>query len=408
MLSRLARRLVAAGCGCTALVAACSTMQTVGSLVPAGTAALQLATGRPQLSDADEERMAQENARAFEDSVPMWDDPLLDAYLTEITQRLVAVARPRPFTYRIRVVKDPAVNAFTFGGGLLYVNAGLIARMENEAQLAMVLGHEIAHVTQRHIPRGIESAFGIQLAGQLAATAAAESGVLPGSALEQTYKYTMNAAMNGHGRARETEADEVGMEYLVKAGYDPREAPKTFEQLLKEYGDQARLVNFFYGSHPTNVSRIEHTRQLATGKYGAATASGRLTANTEEFQRRTREIVVATGVLDYEAKRFNTAKAMFEKAVPVSESDPIPHYYLGKIALETGGGAGVDRAIAHLRDANRADAGFAPAHRELGLAYYRKKDKRSAIAALEQYLKLAPGAEDTARIRTMIRELKRS
>jgi predicted Zn-dependent protease len=134
---------------------------------------------RPKFSEADEEKMAQENARKFEHANKVWDDPLLDAYLGDIVQRLAAVAHPRPFTYSIRVVRDANINAFTFGGGALYVNAGLLARMDNEAQLAMVLGHEIAHVTESHVVRGIESNYNTQLLGQIAGQAAAASGKIP-------------------------------------------------------------------------------------------------------------------------------------------------------------------------------------------------------------------------------------
>lgn len=394
------------------LLSSCSAAtQALGSAVPLGAAAVELATNRPSFTDADEARMAQENARAFEAENAMWDDPLVETYLTDITQRLVGVAREagrdRGFTYRIRVVRDASVNAFTFGGGLLYVHAGLIARMENEAQLAMVLGHELAHVTERHIPGGIERAFGLQVLGQIGATAASATGVLGGEALGKTYEYTMLAAVNGHGRGQESEADEVGIDYMVEAGYDPREAPRTFQKLLEEYGDQAPVVNFFYGSHPSNVSRFETLSGLAETRYAGDLAARTLTVNTEEFKRRTREIVVATGVLDYESKRFNTARAMFEKALPVSEGDPIPHYYLGKIALETGGAADVDGAVGHLVAATEEDPAFAPAQRELGLAYYRKRDTPRAVAAFRKYLELDPQAEDAARVQQMIAELQR-
>lgn len=399
---------LAASVAATLTLGCAAAQRTLGTALPLGGAAVGAVANRPSFTDADEERMAQENARAFEDSVPMWDDPLLDAYLTEITQKLVAVAHPRPFRYRIRVVEDASVNAFTFGGGLLYVHAGLIARMENEAQLAMVIGHEIAHVTERHVPGGIERGYGMQVLGQVAATAAQATGVLGGEALKVTYEYSMAAAINGHGRGQESEADEVGVDYLVKAGYDPREAPHTFEQLLKEYGDQAPLVNFFYGSHPTNVSRFERLTEIAATTYAGDLASRSLTVNTEEYKRRTREIVVATGVLDYESKRFNTARAMFEKAAPVDDSDATPHYYLGKIAMETGAGAAVDEAIAHLTQATRADPAFAPAHLELGVAHYRKKDNGRAITSFERYLELAPDAEDRTRVEQMIRELRRA
>ncbi|MEX2542365.1 MAG: M48 family metalloprotease [Trueperaceae bacterium] len=365
---------------------------------------------RPSFTDDDEARMAQENARNFEAENAMWDDPLLEAYLTDMLQRLVAVAEPKPFAYRVRVVGDSDVNAFTWGGGLIYVHAGLIARMENEAQLASVMAHELAHVTHRHVPKGIEQAYTTSLLGDVAmvgvGAAGADSGAL-GAALDKTYEYTMNAAINGHGRGREAEADEVGMALMVDAGYDPREAAGAFEQLLKEFGDQAPVVNFFYGSHPTLVGRIERSRELVATRYADRLTSERLGVNTEEFKRRTRELVVLVGVLDYEAKRFKTATAMFEKAAAVWDGDPVPPYYLGLIAMETGGPAEVTAAISHFNTAIAADAEYAPAYRELGTAHYRDGDSQTAVLAYERYLELAPRAEDADRIAATIAELER-
>jgi len=363
---------------------------------------------RPKFTDEDEGRMAQAQAQKFDAEHKMWPEPLLETYLTGMVQKLVAVAKPRPFPYRVRVVSDPSLNAFTFGGGLLYIHAGLIARMENEAQLAMVLGHEIAHVTEKHVTKGIEQAYTTQLIGNTAVVAGASTGILPtGDALRIAYEATMNAAVHGHGRGQEREADKVGMDYMVKAGYDPREGPITFELLLKEHGDQSRIVNFFYGSHPNNVDRYETLTALVKEKYGRDVKDKRLVVNTEEFKRVTRSVVIATGRLDYEQQRFNTAQAMFEKAIRSWQDDPVPHYYLGKIALETGAGDGVDRALQHLGNAIKADAAYPPAHRELGLAQYRKGDRASAIVSLERYLALDPKAEDTKQIEATIAELKR-
>lgn len=401
-------------CACAAaLLAACG---SPGQMIQRSTEGIELATSRPQFTDADEERMAREHARTFEDSVPMWDDPLLDAYLTEITRRFVGVVRDagedRGFDYRVRVVEDPSVNAFTFGGGLIYVHGGLIARMENEAQFATVLGHEIAHVTMRHVPDGIEGRFGIQVLGQAGAAAARATGALQGEALASAYEYSMLAAVNGHSRGRESEADEVGLRYMVEAGYDPAEAPHAFEQLLIEYGDQSPLENFFWGSHPTNVSRFERLDELSRERYAGAAGSEPGIVNTEEFKRRTRRLVIAMGIHDFDSKWFARSRAMFEKARDIVEDDPVPHYYLGRIALETtrGSEAEVDERIRHLQRAIEADASFAPAYRELGLAYYQRQDRESrerAIAAFERYLEVADDPDDAERVRRMIEELGR-
>lgn len=375
--------------------------------LPAGTGAI-LETGaavlkRPKFSDADEERMARENAAKFEKDNQMWDDPLLDVYLNGLVQRLAKVANPRPFTYRIKVVRDASLNAFTFGGGYLYVHAGLLARMENEAQLQMVLGHELAHVTESHVTKGIEGTYGIQLLGQIAASAASASGAasqLPPALLQKTYEYSMNAAVSGHGRAAETEADVVGLEYMVKTGHDPREAPKTFEQLLKEHGDQAAMENFFYGSHPTNKARIENLNGLLKSRYSQST--GAEVANTDEFIKRTRELVILVARMDYDNKRPREAAALFEKALKARE-DATARYYLGKIAMDAGE---ADRAIAQFRMAIVADDKLLDPYRDLGMAYYQKGDSAKAIEAFDKYLKLAPNAKDAERIRTVVRDLK--
>jgi predicted Zn-dependent protease len=361
---------------------------------------------RPKFSDEDEARMAQANAQEFEAKNKMWPDPLLETYLGGVVQKIVAVSEPRPYPYRLRVVRDASLNAFTFGGGLVYMHAGLVARLENEAQLVMVLAHEIAHVTERHVTKGIEKSYNLQLASQIGMTAGAATGILPGSPLVgKAYEYSMGAAINGHGRNQERDADRIGIDSMVKAGYDPREAPITFELLLMEYGDSGRLKNFFYGSHPSNQERFKTLTDLAKNKYGKNVAGSKLAVNSEEFKRATRRVVVAVGVNDYEDKRYSTARAMFEKAVRAFQDDPVPHYYLGRIALETS--ADMDKAIAHLEAAIAADGTYALPHRELGLAHYRKGDRAKAVAELERYLALDPKATDADQIRATIAEIKR-
>jgi beta-barrel assembly-enhancing protease len=286
-------------------------------------------------SEQEEIEIARQNAAQFDVKTNFIDDARLDAYLSSIVQRLAAQAAPRPFEYRIKVVGDSSINAFTFGGGFLYVNAGLLARMENEAQVAMVLGHEIAHAAESHVVEGMKADAGINLLGQLAGQAAAASGRIDGEVLAKTYEYSMNAAVNGHGRGQESQADELGIEYMAKAGYDAREASGTFEALLKEYGDESKVDAFFYSNHPRNEERM--ARADAWAKANAARyASAEPIVNTQEFQHATHDIVVAMGKLDYDNKRFESARAMFTKAAADGVDDPEPQRYLG--LLEQRGG----------------------------------------------------------------------
>jgi predicted Zn-dependent protease len=278
-------------------------------------------------TEEEEIEIARGNSAQFGAQAAFVDDPRLDAYLNQIVQRLAAHAEPRPFEYRVKVVSDANINAFTFGGGFLYVNAGLLARMENEAQVAMVLGHEIAHAAESHVTEGMKANAGINLLGQLAGQAVAASGRIDGEVLAKTYEYSMSAATNGHGRQQESEADELGLEYMAKAGYDAREASGTFEALLKEYGDAGKREAFFYSSHPRNEERMARADAWAEAN-AARFASADLIVNTSEFQQATHDIVVATGKYDYENGRFESARAMFTKAAADGVSDPEPQHYL--------------------------------------------------------------------------------
>jgi predicted Zn-dependent protease len=197
--------------------------------------------------------------------------------------------------------------------------------MENEAQVAMVLGHEIAHAAESHVTEGMKADAGINLLGQLAGQAA--SGRLDPEVLAKTYEYSMNAAINGHGRGQESQADELGIEYMAKAGYDAREASGTFEALLKEYGDAEKLEAFFYSSHPRNEERMARADAWAEAN-AARFASANPVVNTSEFQQATHGIVVAMGKLDYENGRFESARAMFAKAAADGVDDPEPARYL--------------------------------------------------------------------------------
>jgi tetratricopeptide (TPR) repeat protein len=158
---------------------------------------------------------------------------------------------------------------------------------------------------------------------------------------------------------------------------------------------------------PGNLERASRLASLVEGRYGAHSGDPNLLVNTEEFKRRTREVVVLTGRLDYEEHRYGTARAMFEKVVPADGRDPVAHHYLGRIALDTGGEAGLPVALRHLEDAITADGGYGPAYRELGLVHYRLGDAPAAITAFERYLELVPRADDAARVQQSLADLRR-
>jgi len=193
------------------------------------------------------------------------NDPILEEYLNILGNKLVKHSDPSintPDKFSFYLVENPAINAFAVPGGHIVINTGLIESSDNEAELASVLAHEIAHVTQNHGARGIESSRYdtlISLATILVAIAsgsaeAAQAGITAGSGalIQKQLAYT---------RSFEREADATGIRILYKAGYPPTAASSFLQKLLS--ADQFNGVNApeFLRSHPITVSRISEAEQ---------------------------------------------------------------------------------------------------------------------------------------------------
>ena len=136
--------------------------------------------------------------------------------MNAVGQRVARNSDLPDLEWKFTVVDEGSINAFTTGGGYVYVHRGLLAYLNSEAELAAVLGHEIAHVTARHPARG-------QTRSVLANILAMGAAVVTGSgAVADIASIGAGAFVQGYGREAEIEADRIGMKYLVKAGYDPQ------------------------------------------------------------------------------------------------------------------------------------------------------------------------------------------
>lgn len=194
------------------------------------------------------------------------DDPELQDYLSGIGWKLAANSRNRPPELRFFLIRDARINAFALPGGYVGVNAGLLLAAANESEVAGVLGHEIAHVTQRHIARSQEDTQVATVATWLAVIAAVIAGsadpdvVVGALSVGQAMNY--QRAVN-YTRAHELEADRIGIQTLSRAGYDPSAMASFFVKLEQ----QSRL----YGSglpeilrtHPLTTNRIAEARARA-------------------------------------------------------------------------------------------------------------------------------------------------
>lgn len=209
-------------------------------------------------------------------------DIAMQNYLQNMVGKLAATAPGGRRGYTVTLLSDPNFNAMTPGAGKIFVNEGLIAKCDTEAQVAAVLAHEMAHIIEKHPRRGqqtkVAAVVGLTVLEALApqaTTGVAGTGVALG---------TM-AAVNGFSRSQESEADMIGMDILAAAGYDPQEMI-TVQRIMDGIGRQVGEVdNFFFGNHPTSAKRIAAAEKQYYEKYAGFTG----VRNTLAYERLSRK-----------------------------------------------------------------------------------------------------------------------
>jgi predicted Zn-dependent protease len=395
--------------------------------------------GKPFRPEPDERKLWSDAEKEEEKLAKLgktYDDPLLEDYLASVAARLVPeeaqeAGAPAP---RIAVFRDPTLNAFAMPNGKIYVHTGLLSRVENESQLSMILGHEMTHVTNRHALMFNRDAQNKQIwftalaiAASLGVAVAAGSQQGKGNYVTaEVLRTTSNiflglglqlafiASVNGFGRDLEREADREGMDRMVKAGYDPREAPRVFALLKDDHGDGSKLENFFFGNHPRLDERIANTQELLKTKYANVDPADAV-ANNDEFAMRTRTVVRENAALDIRAGRFGLAKAQLDRVLPLAPKDPTTHLYYGDLYRLQAQRARnpfdkpmlVAQALQSYEKAAELDATFPDPFRQMGFLYYQSRQSDKAKEAFRRYLALKPDAPDSRRIKEYLVELER-
>ncbi|HYE36566.1 M48 family metalloprotease [Methylocaldum sp.] len=204
--------------------------------------------------------------RKLHSQLDISQDPEVNDYIQSIGQKLAASSDTPAQTFHFFVVGEPAINAFAGPGGYIGVNSGLILTSEAESELASVLAHEIAHVTQRHLLQTFQAAGRLSLPTAAAMLAAvllgAKSGQLGQAALIAAQAASLQYQIN-FTRDNEAEADRVGMQILSKSDFDPRAMPTFFERMQQSTRFAGRQLPEFLLTHPVTVSRISDTRGRA-------------------------------------------------------------------------------------------------------------------------------------------------
>jgi beta-barrel assembly-enhancing protease len=195
-------------------------------------------------------------AQQVEAQAKLIQDPVVNEYINRLGQNLVRNSDAKvPFT--IKVIDADDINAFALPGGFFYVNSGLIMNADNEAELAGVMSHEIAHVAACHAAREQTRS---QLANLATIPLIFVGGGL-GYAAQAALSLAVPAGFMKFSRGFESEADFLGLEYMYKAGYDPQAFIAFFEKIQAQEKQKPGTIAKVFSTHPQTPDRIEHSQQ---------------------------------------------------------------------------------------------------------------------------------------------------
>jgi beta-barrel assembly-enhancing protease len=313
--------------------------------------------------------------------------PELRDYVGGIACRLAAEHCPDMRVYLVRV---PQFNASMAPNGMMQVWSGLMLRVDNEAQIAAVLGHEIAHYLERHSLERLRSAKSASAAGQFlglfgAVGLLAQVGLLAG--------------VSAYSRDQESDADRIGALLMHKAGYDVAEAARVWANL--ELEAKARVgggANPLFASHPASDQRREALEDLADRQKGGDAGERAWREKTAPFMREWLADEVKRG-------QHEESLAFLRRAVnrPSAQADYL--YTRGEVYRLRAGEGDLDLALQDYQSAAALGGEPPETHRAMGMIYRARKRAAEARSSFERYLQLAPQAPDALMIKTYVEEL---
>jgi len=211
------------------------------------------------VSTQQEVALGAQYSQQINSQLPIIQDPEVNRYINVLGDSIARLTSRGDLEWHFFVVNSPEVNAFAVPGGYIYVNRGLIDRAKNLSQLAGVLGHEIGHVVKRHTIKQMQQ----QQGAQVGVTIGCVLLNVCGSEIAQAgINIAGGAVFAKFSRDDETQADEVGIDNVVRAGISPKGIPEMFQILLNERQADPGAVELWFGTHPTEESRIADTQAI--------------------------------------------------------------------------------------------------------------------------------------------------
>ena len=334
-----------------------------------------------QKLDHEEQRVwsaSNDFEKAIRKGGQIYPSKALESYLQGVMDRLYPEFNG---VIKVHAVSSPVLNAFAIPNGHIYMNTGLLARFDNEAQLATVLAHEGAHFVYRHGYYNQESIKGSAAFATITAVIGIPIIGLIGNVVAMS-------SIFGYSRELETEADNVGFKRLVQAGYDVNESAKVFEHLAREVKLEEVKDSVFYSTHPKLQDRIENFTKLAAQE----NMTGEI--NQTEYTEKVGNLREEDLALELSFGRYKHIIALLSSPEVLARYPNNVHYYLGEAYRKRNEKDDAAMAIQALDKAINLQADFAPSYRAKGLLLMSQQKNEEASVQFKRYLELAPNASD--------------
>jgi predicted Zn-dependent protease len=322
----------------------------------------------------------------------VYRDDELSAYVNSVGQRAASVSHRGGITYHFAVVDNSIANAFALPGGYIYITRGLLSMMDNEAQLAAVLGHEVGHVSARHGMKRLESILGVNLIASLA------DYLIFGGGDHETARGTVKILGNvalatvslGYSRKDEYQADELGTTYSLKAGYDPDGMIQLLEILKGMHDREPSSVEEFFMSHPRSSARIEAVKKQIA-KLSAEERKGEL--KRSEYKTKMRDLMVMQKAYEYYDKaealrkegKYQQALSEYNEALKVSKDMAKPHHGIGLVYHVQ---RKYSQAIEEYKKALKVDPDYVFAYNDMGITYISAGRHNDAVPPLKKAIEI--------------------
>ncbi len=329
------------------------------------------------ISAAEEEKLGQEFMQLVFTRYRLVEDPFVQGYIDQLGRRIVAVLPSQPFDFSFFVIQEEVYNAFAAPAGHIFINSGLFAALDNEEELAGILAHEVAHSLCRHLSQNIERSKKLgmaALAGMVAGVLMGAAGA-GGAAAQAVTMGTMAAGQSAqlaYSRENERQADEIGLEYLTRAGYGGMGLLTSLQKIRSKTVWGKNQVPTYLTTHPAAEDRMAYIDSWLQSRK-AAGAGESAPVDSKSFHRaRTRLLALYSDE--------DTALRHFQQAVAEHPDDPmILHGYglvLGRLNRR-------EEAIAQLQLALARQAFDPYVLKDLGRIYFLDGRYADALRALE-------------------------